>query len=129
MCNKRQRRGMRSVSSSGGDLDAWASIDSSTECISPTPQPLSSSHDIRWPLPTNRGHWGESSTSWVRVEYGGQFYELHSYLTNRSFQVYFEGSYSSVRRARSDVPRGGILSPMLFNLMMSDIPIQTGAVA
>ncbi|KAF2348964.1 Ribonuclease H domain [Trinorchestia longiramus] len=50
---------------------------------------------------------------------------LHSYLTNRSFQVYFEGSYSSVRGARSDVPQGGILSPMLFNLMMSDIPIQT----
>ncbi|KAF2348193.1 Reverse transcriptase domain [Trinorchestia longiramus] len=50
---------------------------------------------------------------------------LHSYLTNRSFQVYFEGSHSSVRRARSGVPQGGILSPMLFNLMMSDIPIQT----
>ncbi|KAF2356951.1 Reverse transcriptase domain, partial [Trinorchestia longiramus] len=31
---------------------------------------------------------------------------LHSYLTNRSFQVYFEGSYSSVRRAKSGVPQG-----------------------
>ncbi|KAF2349184.1 Reverse transcriptase domain [Trinorchestia longiramus] len=51
---------------------------------------------------------------------------LHSYLTNLSFQVYFEGSYASVRRARSGVPQGGILSPMLFNLMMSDIPIQSG---
>ncbi|KAF2347802.1 Ribonuclease H domain [Trinorchestia longiramus] len=51
---------------------------------------------------------------------------LHSYLTNRSFQVYFEGSCSSERGARSGVPQGGILSPMLFNLLMSDIPIQTG---
>ncbi|KAF2357973.1 Reverse transcriptase domain [Trinorchestia longiramus] len=51
---------------------------------------------------------------------------LHSYLTNRSFQVYFEGSYSSMRGSRSGVPQGGILSSMLFNLMMSDIPIQTG---
>ncbi|KAF2358030.1 Reverse transcriptase domain [Trinorchestia longiramus] len=51
---------------------------------------------------------------------------LHSYLTNCSFQVYFEVSHSSVRRASSGVPQGGILSPMLFNLMMSDIPIQTG---
>ncbi|KAF2344136.1 Reverse transcriptase domain [Trinorchestia longiramus] len=54
---------------------------------------------------------------------------IHSYLTNRSFQVYFEGSYSSVRRARSGVPQGGILSPMLYNLMMSDIPMQTGVQA
>ncbi|KAF2367502.1 Reverse transcriptase domain [Trinorchestia longiramus] len=43
---------------------------------------------------------------------------LHSYLTNRSFQVYFQGSYSSVRGTRSGVPQGGILSPMLFNLMI-----------
>ncbi|KAF2364085.1 hypothetical protein FHG87_005157 [Trinorchestia longiramus] len=39
---KRQRRGTSSLSSSGGDSDAWASIDSSTECIPPTSsQPLS----------------------------------------------------------------------------------------
>ncbi|KAF2355111.1 hypothetical protein FHG87_014137 [Trinorchestia longiramus] len=42
MPKKRQRRGTSSLSSSGGDSDAWISIDSSTECILPTPsQPLS----------------------------------------------------------------------------------------
>ncbi|KAF2360101.1 Endonuclease/exonuclease/phosphatase [Trinorchestia longiramus] len=41
---KRQRRGTSSVSSSGGDSDAWDSIDSSTESITPSPsQPLSPS--------------------------------------------------------------------------------------
>ncbi|KAF2353148.1 Endonuclease/exonuclease/phosphatase [Trinorchestia longiramus] len=68
----------------------------------------------------------ESSTSWVCGVRGPILRWLHSYLTNRSFQIYFEGSYSSVRGARSGVPQGGILSPMLFNLMISDIPIQTG---
>ncbi|KAF2347388.1 hypothetical protein FHG87_021857 [Trinorchestia longiramus] len=42
MPKKRQRRGTSSLSLSGGDSDAWVSIDSSTECIPPTPsQPLS----------------------------------------------------------------------------------------
>ncbi|KAF2348965.1 hypothetical protein FHG87_020278 [Trinorchestia longiramus] len=41
MPKKRQRRGTSSLSSSGGDSDAWASIDSSSECIPPTSQPLS----------------------------------------------------------------------------------------
>ncbi|KAF2344413.1 hypothetical protein FHG87_024831 [Trinorchestia longiramus] len=42
MPKKRQRRGTSSLSSSGGDSDGWISIDSSTECIPPTPsQPLS----------------------------------------------------------------------------------------
>ncbi|KAF2361617.1 hypothetical protein FHG87_007626 [Trinorchestia longiramus] len=40
----RLRRGTSSLSSSGGDSDGWDSIDSSTECIPPTPsQPLSPS--------------------------------------------------------------------------------------
>ncbi|KAF2365173.1 CCR4-NOT transcription complex subunit 11 [Trinorchestia longiramus] len=42
MPKKRQRRGTSSLSLSGGDSDAWVSIDSSKECIPPTPsQPLS----------------------------------------------------------------------------------------
>ncbi|KAF2363646.1 DNA mismatch repair protein C-terminal [Trinorchestia longiramus] len=42
MPKKRQRRGMSSLSLSGEYSDAWVSIDSSTECIPPTPsQPLS----------------------------------------------------------------------------------------
>ncbi|KAF2355367.1 Ribosomal protein S24/S35 mitochondrial conserved domain [Trinorchestia longiramus] len=42
MPKKRQRRGTSSLSLSGGDSDAWVSIDSLTECIPPTPsQPLS----------------------------------------------------------------------------------------
>ncbi|KAF2349014.1 hypothetical protein FHG87_020230 [Trinorchestia longiramus] len=43
MPKKIQRRGTSSLSLSGGDSDAWVSMDSSTECIPPTPsQPLSS---------------------------------------------------------------------------------------
>ncbi|KAF2365563.1 hypothetical protein FHG87_003680 [Trinorchestia longiramus] len=37
MRKKRQKRGTICISSSGGDSDAWACIDSSTECIPPTP--------------------------------------------------------------------------------------------
>ncbi|KAF2349185.1 hypothetical protein FHG87_020062 [Trinorchestia longiramus] len=56
MTKKRQRRDTSLVSSSGGDSDAWASIDSASDCISPISK---SSHDIGWPLPKNRGYTGE----------------------------------------------------------------------
>ena len=47
---------------------------------------------------------------------------IQSFLLNRSFKVYLDGEFSSVRKAKSGVPQGSILSPTLFNIMLSDLP-------
>ena len=47
---------------------------------------------------------------------------LQSYLQDRNFRVMFEGVESSLFNAKSGVPQGGILSPLLFNVQMSDLP-------
>ena len=47
---------------------------------------------------------------------------LYSYLHGRSFEVFLEGEYSSSRQITSGVPQGGVLSPLLFNILISDIP-------
>jgi hypothetical protein len=46
---------------------------------------------------------------------------LRMYLSDRRFQVFFEGEFSSVRKMCSGVPEGAILSPTLFNVLMHDI--------
>jgi len=57
----------------------------------------------------------------VGVE-GGMLRWLQNYLKNRQFSVYFEGENSNTRNITSGVPQGSILSPILFNIMVSDIP-------
>ena len=47
---------------------------------------------------------------------------LREFLSDRTFQVYFEGSLSAVCPITSGVPQGAVLSPTLFNVMLSDIP-------
>ena len=47
---------------------------------------------------------------------------IREYLSNRKFQVYFEGEYSDKFDMSSGVPQGSILAPTLFNIMMSSIP-------
>ena len=47
---------------------------------------------------------------------------IREYLKNRSFKVLFEGAISPVHIIRSGVPQGAILSPTLFNVMLSDLP-------
>ena len=47
---------------------------------------------------------------------------LQAYLTDRTFRVMFEGETSSKKNITSGVPQGGILSPLLFNVLLCDLP-------
>ena len=49
---------------------------------------------------------------------------IEEFLRNRKFRVFFEGCSSTVRKASSGVPQGSVLSPTLFNVMMTDLPIK-----
>ncbi|KAF2350171.1 Reverse transcriptase domain [Trinorchestia longiramus] len=51
---------------------------------------------------------------------------LQAYLKDRSFKVFMKGTFSSERIARSGVPQGAVLSPLLFNIMMYDMPVEEG---
>ena len=51
---------------------------------------------------------------------------LRAYLTDRHFQVQFEGETSIMKTIKSGVPQGAILSPLLFNVMMRDLPSLPG---
>ncbi|KAF2345302.1 Reverse transcriptase domain [Trinorchestia longiramus] len=51
---------------------------------------------------------------------------LQAYLNDRPFKVFMEGTYSSERIARSGVPQGAVLSPLLFNIIMYDMPGDEG---
>ena len=47
---------------------------------------------------------------------------LNSYFKDRKIRVYHEGVYSDSFSLEAGTPQGAVLSPMLFNLMLSDIP-------
>ena len=51
---------------------------------------------------------------------------LQAYLQERTFKVLFEGEQSNARPITTGVPQGGILSPLLFNVLMSDFPQTEG---
>ncbi|KAF2344628.1 Reverse transcriptase domain [Trinorchestia longiramus] len=51
---------------------------------------------------------------------------LQAYLKDRPLKVFMEGTYSSERIARSGVPQEAVLSPLLFNIMMYDTPVEEG---
>jgi len=47
---------------------------------------------------------------------------LHAYLTDRHARVRVNGILSDPLRISAGVPQGGVLSPLLFNLMLMDVP-------
>ncbi|KAF2343226.1 Reverse transcriptase domain [Trinorchestia longiramus] len=80
---------------------------------------FSSAFDTVWPMGvlyklSRCGVWG-TMLRW-----------LQAYMKDRPFKVFMEGTYSSERIARSGVPQGAVLSPLLFNIMMYDTPVEEG---
>ncbi|KAF2354911.1 Reverse transcriptase domain [Trinorchestia longiramus] len=78
---------------------------------------FSSAFDTVWPM----GVLYKLSRCGVR---GTMLRWLLAYLKDRPFKLFIEGTYSSERIARSGVPQGAVLSPLLFNIMMYDTPVE-----
>ena len=51
---------------------------------------------------------------------------LKEYLTNRRIQVRVDSVFSEKVNLKAGTPQGAVLSPQLFNLMISDIPKMSG---
>ena len=51
---------------------------------------------------------------------------LKSYLKGRQSYTVFQGIKSKCRIIKQGVPQGGVLSPLLFNIYMSPLPLPTG---
>ena len=50
------------------------------------------------------------------------YYLLKSYLSERSFRVKQEQSYSELKKIRGGVPQGSVLAPVLYVLFTQDVP-------
>ncbi|KAL4132271.1 hypothetical protein QTP88_009460 [Uroleucon formosanum] len=50
------------------------------------------------------------------------FLLIKSYLDNRHFQIRLGTAFSNIAAIHAGVPQGGILSPILFNIFVSDQP-------
>ena len=44
------------------------------------------------------------------------------YVKNREFKVTYNGEKSASKRVEMEVPQGGAISPLLFNMYMADMP-------
>lgn len=47
---------------------------------------------------------------------------IRNYLSNRSFQVKLQNTFSNSQKLTTGVPQGGVLSPQLYNIYTHDIP-------
>jgi len=48
---------------------------------------------------------------------------IESFLSQRSFRVRMDGAHSEWKNLKAGVPQGAVLSPILYNLYTSDIPM------
>ena len=55
---------------------------------------------------------------------GNMIQWVYHYFKDRKAIVRVEGAYSDTVRVTAGTPQGAVLSPLLFNLMMSDMPEQ-----
>ena len=53
---------------------------------------------------------------------GEMFNFVKSFLTNGAFQVQIDLSYSEVKNLENGVPQGSILSPILFSILINNLP-------
>jgi len=53
---------------------------------------------------------------------GNMFSFIRSFLSNRSFQVRVGSSLSQIKYPANGIPQGIILSPVLFSILINDLP-------
>lgn len=113
-------------------------------CLSTIDALTSLEHDIQLALRTRRVLvvlYLDLSAAFDRAAHAGVLYKLaaagvrgrilrwiRAYLTDRSFRVSVAGVTSQVHLAPSGVPQGSILSPLLFNVLLSDLPARPDVV-
>ena len=51
-------------------------------------------------------------------------YWTAEFLSNRNFYVDIENSHSDKKKIKCGVPQGSVLSPLLFNIYINDIPLE-----
>jgi len=53
---------------------------------------------------------------------GRMFHFIRSFLSHRTFQIRIGSTLSMTKRLENGTPLGSVLSPILFSLMINDLP-------